>query len=109
MFKKVHIVINRSTKESPQHDNVNNETFKPGNSEGIFEAIFFSLFVILRNQTNKKELISSGWYLMNGLFVTLPLLLLFFPSLYTSNPPILVLKKKAFGIRVLLHLQVVND
>lgn len=37
---------------------------------------------------------------MNGLLVTLPLLLLLFSSLYTSHAPILVLKKIAGAIRV---------
>lgn len=45
---------------------------------------------------------------MNGLLVTLPLLLLVFPSLYTSHAPILVLKKIACAIRVSLHSRVLN-
>lgn len=45
---------------------------------------------------------------MNGLLVTLPLLLLLFSSLYTSHAPILVLKKIARAIRMLLHSWVLN-
>lgn len=52
--------------------------------------------------------ITLDWYLMNGLFVTLPLLLLLFSSLYTSHAPILVLKKRACAIRVPLHSWVLN-
>lgn len=45
---------------------------------------------------------------MNGLLVTLPLLLLLFSSLYTSHAPILVLKNRACAIRVSLHSWVLN-
>jgi len=57
----------------------------------------------------QQERIGSDRYLMNGLLVALPLLLLLFSSLYTSHAPILVLKKIACAIRVsLLHSWVVN-
>lgn len=46
---------------------------------------------------------------MNGLLVTLPLLLLLFPSLYASHAPILVLEKMAGAIRVWLHSWVLNN
>lgn len=52
--------------------------------------------------------ITLDWYLMNGLLVTLPLLLLLFSSLYTSHAPILVLKKRACAIRVPRHSWVLN-
>lgn len=42
---------------------------------------------------------------MNGLFVTLPLLLLLLPSLNASDPPILVLEQTASAVRAPLHSQ----
>lgn len=56
----------------------------------------------------QQEWIKSEQYLMNGLLVTLLLLLLLFSSLHTSHAPILVLKKIACAIRVSLHSWVLN-
>lgn len=69
-------------------------------------SIGVCLFYILTlnpGRQRQQEQIRSGWYLMNGLLVTLPFLLLLFSSLYTSHAPILVLKKIATAVKVWLH------
>lgn len=58
---------------------------------------------------NKEQELSSDLYLMNGLSVTLPLLLLLLPSLNASDPPILVLEQTASAVRARLHSQGANE
>lgn len=79
----------------------------------IFEKSHRCVFVLYLNSKSRQrqrqqEQIRFDWYLMNGLLVTLPLLLLLFSSLYTSHAPILVLKKTASAFRVSLHSWVLN-